>query len=613
MAAPKIKIHLVPDLATTDHSDHPDVAMSTDFAVLIERACDYTKVGTQPSWIDAGVFLPPEFMIKLKPISPGSRTYEIDIGSGAYHDTDNAQFFISSGDADDISSNIAIGNISSFIVQAWLFNKLDFGTASPSNLNFDVFALRNSQYIGISGSGSSIIDSKFTYIPRFGGYSFTYPEGDDVFESAPASTFWGDHRAIKPQWNGAIGRFDWSGDLNYTVDVANNEITFSNFFYDNFLTEDGASSRLDPEYDEGDVYNVFIRCFVKRDLNEHSSSRCGALNSNFTDNIYYALPHYDLVDNQADPVINITGPPISLLTLIKESGLVQFGLSDYPDSGETVEVEDYTYHTWLRMANDFTNDFIFRTYVKSLEDRIEVYSAANGGLALTKTQGHFHQPSENTSQTQLQFPSFSWADVKITNEVTHDDDGSPTLSDFFIDVLPRGIYSDPTIDNEEIAEGIGGLVDDKRPWDHQEGSREETDIQCYVRATFNIQRLIQKPNFFSGYGSFGNSNTNTNPMSKMNGEQAFILRKWYQDSVDRGYIFQLQQTVPANDHMMVDNQGESGVSPVALYGEGHLSGFNVIYARILYVLYNDDGGGSEIAVASTLKTWSIAIKGSFIE
>lgn len=611
MAAPKIKIHLVPDLSTNDYLTHPDIQSGNDFADLIERACDYTKLGTQPGWIAAGVSMPPEFMIKLKPIAvgfgPGARIYEIDIGPGAYHDTNDADFFgTASGGDDDNSSNIAIpAGLPAFTLQKWLFNKLDFGIANPPNLNFEVFALKQSQYVGIPGGGAPITDSEFTFIPRFGGYSFTVPQGDE-FEAA--SAFWGDHTPVFPNWNPVAARFDWDGAVNYAVNTANNTILFSDFFYDNYITEVGAPVG---------GYDIYVRCFILRDSNTHSASLCGALNPGFVNRVYYALPHHDLVDNQS-PAPDIIVSDGASPTLIKESGLVEFDNADFPASGETVEVGSvtaYEYHTWLRMANDFTNDFIFRTYEQGGEDKIAVFSSDNGGLVATRIGGHFNAPPENPEQGQLAFPSFSWADVKVTNEIDHDIGDPPTLSDFFIDALPRaGQYADSTIDNEEIAFGLAGLVDDQRPWDHQEGSRNETDVQCYIRATFDLDRLRLAPKDVPGFTGNPNFNYNKNPMSKMNGEQSFRIRRWYLDSPNNGHIFQLNQGA-FFDNIMADDQNDSGnETPVALFGEGHPTGANVIYARITYVLYNDDNFlfGTEIPVANALKTWSIAVRGSFI-
>lgn len=579
MAVPKIKLHIIPDLNTTGYTDNPDIATLTNQAKLIERAIDGSKVGSQ---VWEFPYLA-EYMIKLKPISSGSKTYEIDIGpgSGFYHNTLDPDFY-GLGSNPDRSSNISIGP--SITLQKWLFNKREFGLGIPALMQFQVFALRSSEFIGVSGGGAPVIETPFTYIPRFGGYSFNLQEDGYPAGGTP---YWGDHLAVKLAYDASQGRYDWTGNLNYTVDLTNMRITFSDYFYNTFIKE------TSPQTAPLDGWPIYIKTFIFRDNNTHSNSKSGILNSTYNDKVYYALPNHDLVET-VNPAISYSGwtPSIDFPSpvLIKDIGIIQFDRNNYPVTGATVTVTNYQYHRWMRISDDFTDDLILRTYVKGLVDQIAVYNFANDSQG---DRGHF----DNLPQTQQLLVNFSWVDIKITNEILHNPSDPPNFLDLFIDAQPRaGSYRNSNTDNETISYGLAGLVDDNRPWDHQEGSRLETDSQTFIRATFDITKLINAPN-----GS-GSQIWETNQMKQMNAAQAWRIRRWYKDAQNQNFKFKI---ATSDDIMSLTQSGSS----VVLYGSSG-PGPNTIYARIIYMLYNDEDGS--IQVATGPKSWTLSIKGNFI-
>lgn len=589
---------MVPDSVNYPNwpASHPDIRTSSggDYnkCRLIEEAVDGKKTGTQ-TW---GTLYPAEYMIKLRPISPGSRTYEIDIGPGAqyYHNTSVAGFYN--------ECNFVVQNGPSFTIQKWLLNRNDYGKDQPQNLIFRVFAHKQSTYVSVLGGGQQI-EHEFTYIPLFGGFSLNWQE--DGYPQG-GLYYWGDHTAVYPNYStedteftvGAshiyLNRFKYSGAVNYTVDLVNMRITFSQSFYDNYICETGSP------------YDIFVRCYIVRDGNIHSTSKSSPLNVNYTNKVYYAVPQYDLLE--AHGTYNTTytlsyngyggpGSPVIQPSIIKPSGLIEFDRNDYPANGATVVISTYYFHSWLRITNDFTNDLLFRSYVKDAVQQVTVYNYHNNNVG---KDGHYTLGGQPTDQQQQAFINYSWVDIKVTNEAKYQGGSDPRMTDLYIDPVPRaGTYRSSLPDNEQIAYGTAGLVNEFKPWDHQEGSRSETDSRCFIRATFNHTKLMSAPN------AGGGNTWEKNEMRYMSAEQALRLKKWFLDSINWGRVFKIDAA--SDDIMAITQTGDV----VVLYGAGDVRGVNEIYARIVYSLYDSDQGA--ITTATAPKAWTLKIKGIYFE
>ena len=598
MSAPSIKVHIVPDENRYPNfiSSYPDIKYETSTsykkALLIERATDGKKKDTQPAW---GTLFAPEIMIKLKPLSSGSRVYEIDIGPGEefYHNTSATGFWD--------ECNFAVQSGLSFSIQKWLFNRREFGIGRPEQLQFQVFALKSSTYLSALGSGGEQIVHPFTYVPLFGGFSFNWQEDGYPQDGL---NYWGDVKSVYPIWDSTTNtefstisdgniqpkRFVWGGKVNYSIDLVNMRITFDQDFYDNFL------------WNGGSPYNIYIKTFIIRNNNVHSVSLQGALNAEFNGSVYYALPHYDLVEEHGTYNTNyslsygVTGwTPGSGIqpSIIKQTGLIEFNRSNYPVNNTLVAMSNYYYHSWIRVTNDMTSDLMFKSYNKGGVDQLQIYNYHNNDVP---QDGHY----DITGQSQQSFVNFTWADIQITNEAKYiAGSQDPRMVDFYLDPMPRGgSYRSTDPDDEEISWGIAGLIDENRPWDHQEGSSSETDKRCFVRATFDLTKFINAPG--GGVNPY-----QTNLMKQMNVDQAFRIKKWFLNAIDYGRKFLVNQV--DDDIMAIVMSGNS----MTLYGASDIRGSNIIFCRIVYMLYDTQDGS--IAVASAPKSWTLKIKGNYFE
>jgi len=580
MSAPNIKIYIVPEESNSDNDIGTKIGPTE--AKLIERACDGTLVGTK-TWQYP---YEPEYMIKFTPISEGSNVYEIDVGPNAYHDTNKINYF----------SDPSFGMAANFVRDAGggLFNTEDIlfhrreyapnsGLSRPIFLQFQLFALKESQFLGLPGSGQSTLSVPFTYIPRYGSYSFNFQE--DGFPSQGANYF-GDITPVYMEYNSSIGRYDWGGKLNYTINLVNKRITFDQDFFNEYLQE-GA-------------FEIYAKFYIYRSGNNHSNTLSGVDSSGFSfsgELIYYALPNFDIVETQ-NPLITTPGfSPTVLPSLIKTTGLVEFNNNpvDYPPNGNLVRVNTYNYHRWIRLTNDFTDEALFHSYFNngiSGERKIEVFNFENNNIG---SQGHYQNPAQNINQEKQLYVNYSWFDIKIVNEITNNISDPPNFLDVFLDFVPRGNLSDDTPEDEQIERGIGGLINNLRPWDHQEGGTEETDKSCFARVTKTFSHLRNAPN------PGGIEVYETNPMSIMNAAQAWRIREWYEDTPFFGInrIFKLD--VP--DNIMATNQ--TGNTLLMTAGQ-------IVYGRIVYILY--DGNQIEkVNVASAPKRFTASLKGEFIQ
>lgn len=645
MAAPIIKIHIVPDSYRPDSHTNADLHPEVDVrsvtgsapiaqrtAKLIERAvCGDITVANREDF-------DMKSMIKLRPWSGDSsgRTYEIDIGPGRYHDTNKSNFWT--------ENNWVRQNGSSWTFEKWVLNHREFapagGTSIIKNFQFQIFLDKISDFVGSSQGGGGSVSSKrmyFTYVPRYGAYSYNwnetgYPPGQVAFfgESRPV---W---QAYKPSsgatsFDQSFGEWEWTSDntaqgIHYTFDETNIRITFSQAFYDNFVRKSALTS---------EVYDVYMRGFIERTNNDHSQSLGGVSRSN--DNVYYCLPHDDLVHGSAG-AITVTNPGGSnnntaIGSVLYDMGLISFSRNSadlYPPSQATVTIESYSYHRWIRPTNDMTDDLLFRGYSKNGVIKNEIFNYENSNDAPDYNDG-----LGVGTESQQENPNFSWVDIKITNEATinpNNPSDLPDLLDTYIDVLPRGNVEGAQ-DAEQIVHGLGGLVNEFRPWDHQEGNSQETYQACFVRPVRDYNLLVKKPIqawsnpsatnpnsapapynedisiYYNGGGSFGgytsleNQVLYDNPMSQMNVRQAWRLKNWYKQSPQG-----------TNGKRFMHNAHDNIMSPVQYNSSITLSSGDVLYARIVYILY-DASGATPIKqpVASAPKSWTLKVTGDYIE
>lgn len=629
MGSPIIKAHIVPegfDPAYTDISD-PDTGQFVDIktintannanaswrtADLIEFAVDGTLVLVN----DPNPGFEKHTMIKLKQQTAGSLVYVVDVGAGAYHNTTKSNFF----NENNWVRSTGGGN---YALEKWLVDHKQFdppgGTSNPHDLQFQLFVKKTVSFMGVLGSAQQI-SQNFVYVPPFGGYSYHWNE--EGYPSG-AISFFGELKPTYQVFNSTKDTWEWGGGLNYTVDATNNSITFSQSFYDK---------------ENIGLYEIYVRCWIKRTGNQHSISLSGVSRSN--DNVYYALPHDDLVSGSAGGVTALNGGGTQIqqgnIGVYADQGIISFDRTDpsltYPASGNTVVISEYKFHRWIRPTNDMVDDLLFKKYLVDGVNSNSVHNFDNsddvsGNVPFGK-DGHVSLSGANT-QKQQQFVNFSFVDLKITNEATYLSDGSADLLNFYLDAIPRGkTYG--LQDAEQIIQGIGGMVNDRRPWDHHEGSVVETSGACFARVArdYNLFRLAPKvtvdPTFlltiksgssgqYTDYNDVFNFPRYENQMEYMNAAQAWRIRKWYKSSgeISTGKRFLVESS---GDNIMASSQSGSAIT---LRGVGFTGGVNqdIIYARIVYSLYYGGSGGDQShrhPVSTAIKSWTLRIRGEYI-
>lgn len=626
MGSPSIRIHIVPSGFNPLYTDPLDptyghfvdvfaVNSSTDRGGdMLGRLIEYAYDGTLVLQNDPDPGFEKHTMIRLSPQASGSRNYVPDIGPGSYHDTNKVDFYK--------ENNWVYPSGEVPVLEEWLINHGQYdppgGYSNPHDLQFKVFIKKSSTFMGILGSAEQI-QQNFTYVPQIGAYGYHWNENGVVSNQ---SNF-GFAGVYEQEYNASRQKWEIVGDLNYTIDPINNVLTFSEDFYNKEAIN---------------LYEVYIKCWVVRHGNIHSESMGGVARSN--DNVYYALPFDDIVEynpiigdivgvNENDNKVNGT--------LYKSQGIVAFSRSplEYPASGNYVyfmeDNAEYSYHRWIRPSNDMNIDLLFKKYSVNGVDSNIVYNYDNSDDVYNNQpfgkNGHI-DIAGNTAQKQQQFINYSWVDIKITNESEYEIDGSADLLNFYVDSVPRGnTYGSQ--DNERIIPGIGGLVNENYPWDHHEGASAESSDACYIRPVKDYTLLIDEPKdtidpAYLAQIKIGNSGVYEdyvdpfnfpryeNPMEHMNASQGWRIRRWYlnAESTSTGKRFKLESSY---DNVMALT--ETG-SAITLFGvKTPEDGTNIIYARVVYMLYYGGSGGDQafkVNVSTATKAWSLRIRGDYI-
>lgn len=602
MAAPNIKVHLVPqdydpNLDINDSYQNRDLKIINSLSSVKERECRLIEMATNDRWTNIGNFSRRNLIKLIQDEDDVSgKTFIIDYSTEqtGYSDFANKCNWIYCADP--------INNPSVFSEEEWVMHHGEYseGIGIIQHLHHQIFINKSSNFVGVVGSSSGNITIPYTYIPQVGSYSFNYNDFDkDILAQNTQInqfTFIGDIYPVYQSFNTEINEQTWNGPLHYTYKYENgkNKIIFSTQMFERTIRKfPGNPSDLS-------VNEVYFRGHVYRTNNIHSGSSSGINQTNST--AFYAIAHDDIVAQQTpslrllDASDNVTTVPAA--SYYWDQGIIGFNYPNVPATGNKLYFDSYTYHSWIRLTNDMTSDLLFRTYIKDTLKRIEIYNSDDNSDP-EGNKGQIDNSNSYELQIQQQTVNYTWADIKITNEVFENISDPPNLLSMYIDAFPRGNLSGPQ-DNEQIISGGNGLLEQTRPWDHQEGARIETDKACFIRPVRDYKLLYNKPNEAPNNQTQYINVLYNNPMKQMNVAQAWQIKKWYNNNTSSG---------ESGKRFLLENQDD--VMQLTQTGSAiTMQSGSIMYARIIHLLWD---GINKVTVASAPKYWSIGIKGDYIE
>ncbi len=604
MSTPRIRCHLIPtsyepSLDISESYDGHDIRTITLSSGISHRECRLIEKAVNGRWFspsDPNTGFERHNLIKLTQDSSdiSGKTFIIDYST----EKDGYPVLNFFDECNWTYCADPVGNPSVFTEQEWVMDHGEYGGVATiiEHLQHQIFIEKPSNFIGIAGATPSNFTIPYTYIPRVGGYSLNlnengYPNG--------GLNFIGNIFPVYPDYNSTKQEWDWDGELNYIFEYSNgkNKIIFSQPIFNNIIRQ------FPNNPSDTSVYNVYFRGHIYRTNNIHSTSMSGVSESESS--VYYAVPHDDIIPMTCGipRILNTSDIEVSISnSIFHDQGLIAFSPSNYPPSNFKIFLDSYQYHSWIRLANDMTNDLLFRVYIKDSINRIDVYNYDNSTDPLGE-HGHITNNTSGEEQTQQELINYTWADIKITNEIDPNPSDPPNLLDFYIDAFPRGRLTG-TQDNEQIIQGQGGLVERDRPWDHQEGSRSETDQSCFIRVVKNYNLLYNKPSDSPNNPPAGHNSNDRfygNPMRQMNAAQAWRIKYWYNNNTSVGTSGK-RFLLETSDNIMADAQ--TGAAITMLAGD-------ILYARIIHILY-DGISQVPVTVAAAPKYWSIGIRGDYL-